>query len=685
MLAHPSSAVADVSDRAWPGTLVLRLAVVAALMVVLAGSVSAWLVARAAGQEALRQIVGQQTDEVEVVARLLASKIEQSQKVLRTVAAGITPEVLDSPSALEWLLHQGLPVVQFFDVIQVARYDGQLRIHLRQGQMEQADRLEPAERDILRRTLVQGKPLVSDLIAGRVLFTMPLHRADGSVMGAVAGGLQLQSQALLPGAMVLPERTDSRLMVLAQDGTVLLHPDATRVLGHVRDEPGLATAFGRWQAQEVHLLDGVGSTQVLASHVVSMAAMPLPQWVVVRVTDTREALAPLRGAQREAGGWVAGVVALCALCAVAWLLWLAHPLARLCQRARWTQHTPAAPPPDWPCAGGEVGVLGQALQALEQQQARSQTLAQHFQAVLEHAPLGVVVMRAGCIEVAGRQACQLLGYQPEQLCGQPVRTIYLSDADYAATGARMRASFAAHGTLTGDVRLKRKDGSPVWVRVQGRSVAQGVEGAGTVWIIEDLAATYAVRRQKALDPLHDALTQLSNRAGCLQRLQALLAERPDGADRGGDEAACCGAFLHLDLGHFAVINDMAGHAAGDDVLCYVARLLEAEVGQSGWVARLGGDVFGVALPRCSAAHAAMVAEQLRVAIQAWEPVYGERSYGLSASIGLVVCDAPLDSAAAVLHAADMACYSAKRAGRNQVVVHPHTEPLPAGCDGAATR
>jgi len=663
---------------------VLRLALVVALVVVLAGSVSAWLVARAWAQEALHQTIGQQSDEVEVVANLLASKIEQSQKVLRTVAARITPEMLDSPSSLEWLLHQGLAAVQFFDVIQVARRDGQLRIHLRHGQLEQADSLEPAERDILRRTLAQGKPMVSDLIAGRVLFTMPLHRADGSVMGVLAGGLQLQSQALLPGAMVLPERADSRLLVMTREGTILLHPDASRVMGNVRDEPGLAASYAQWQAQAHAALEGSSNTQVLAGHIVSMAAMPLPQWVVARVTDQPAALSPLYWVRHRVGWWVAGAIALCAALAAAGVLWLAHPLARLCQRVRWAGAAQLEPAPAWPGAVGEVGELAQALQALEQRDACSQRAAQCFQAVLEHVPLGVVVMRAGSIEMAGRQACQLLGYQPEQLCGHPVRDLYLSDAEYAATGARMRASLAAHGTLIGDVRLRRKDGSPVWVRVQGRCVEPGVPDTGMVWILEDLAGSHAVRQQKAGDPLHDAPTQLLNRIGCLQRLQDLLTER-QGAAGTADDAACCGAFMHLDLSHFAVINDVAGHCAGDEVLAYVARLLESEVGQSGWVARLGGDVFGVALPRCSAAHAAMVAEQLRAAVQAWEPVYGGRSYPLGASIGLVALEAHLVHAAAVLHAADMACYSAKRLGRNQVVVHqppkPEQEGRPAVVEG----
>ena len=677
----------DLEPWALPGPMVLRLAFVAALLVVLAGVVAGWLVARAWGQETLRQIVSQQTDEVEVVARSLASKIEQSQKVLRTVAASITPEILESPSSLEWLLHQGLPAVQFFDVIQVVRQDGQLSIHLRYGQLDQPATLDPVERDTLRRTLAQGKPMVSELIAGCggdgcVMLTMPLHAADGSVMGVVAGGLKLESPGLVPAAMALPERADSRMLVFTQEGTILLHSDATRVAGNVRDEPDLAAAYAQWRAQS-RAGDGMGTTQVLPEHIVSMAAMPLPQWVVARVTGAQAALAPLRAAQRQVGWWVAGAIALCTASAVVWVLWLARPLARLCMRATWIEKEQPSQPLPWPRDGGEVGALARVLQTLEQDRVRTKMMERHFQAVLEHMPAGVVIMRSGRVEVAGRQACQLLGYQPEQLRGQRVRDIYLSDADYFETGARMRASFEAHGTLTGDVRLRRKDGSPVWVRVHGRSVDPGVPGTGTVWILEDLAASHAARQQKACDPTHDALTQLTNRAGCLQRLQGLLSERPvaAGASTSVEGDVGCGAFLHLDLSHFAVINDVAGHSAGDDVLCYVSRLLETEVGQSGWVARLGGDTFGVALPRCSPGHAAMVAEQLCAAVHAWEPVYAGRSYEMGLSIGLVVLDAHLDSAAVVLHAADMACYRAKRAGRNQVVVHQRVSV--SGEDGHA--
>ena len=341
-----------------PGALVLRLMLVAALAVALSGAVAAWLVTRASGQEAMRRVVSQQTDEVEVVARLLASKIEQSQKVLRTVAAGITPAVLESPSSLEWLLQQGLPAVQFFDTMQVARDNGELRLNLRAGQIEKAADLDPAERDALRRTLVDGKPLVSELIAGRrgearVMFTMPLHRDDGTVMGVVAGALRLQSQSLLPPSMTLPARDDSQLIVFTRAGTILSHSDPARVLGQVRDEAGLAPVYTRWQSQAQPVV-GRGMTHVQADHIVSMAGMPLPQWIVARVSQSQALLAPLRGAQREAWWLAVASMVLCMLLAVALMGWMAQPLAQLTFKARQLLRTSARQQPaqavDWPRA-----------------------------------------------------------------------------------------------------------------------------------------------------------------------------------------------------------------------------------------------------------------------------------------------------------------------------------------------
>ena len=179
--------------------------------------------------------------------------------------------------------------------------------------------------------------------------------------------------------------------------------------------------------------------------------------------------------------------------------------------------------------------------------------------------------------------------------------------------------------------------------------------------------------QQSWGRAHDALTQLYNRAAFDERLGQLMAERSarqravvPAADEESGETQGDGVVLFLDLDHFTVVNDIAGHDAGDDVLRHVARLLASHVRQIGWAARLGGDEFAVVLPGCALARGQAVAEQLRAAVRAWEPSYEGRSFTLGVSIGLVVLDASLQDVPSVLYAADMACYDAKRAGRNRV-------------------
>jgi diguanylate cyclase (GGDEF)-like protein/PAS domain S-box-containing protein len=684
-----------------PGSLVVRLVLVAILGVSLSGAMAAWLVTRASGQEAVRRVVSQQTDEVEVVARLLASKIEQSQKVLRTVAESITPGMLESPSTLEWLLQQGLPAVQFFDSMQVARDNGELRLNLRAGRLQKAADLDPAERDALRRTMVDGKPLVSELIAGRtsdarVMFTMPLHREDGTVLGVLAGALRLQSQGLLPPSLALPAREDSRLIVFTRDGTILSHSDPTRIMGKVSDEPGLAPVYARWQSN-AQPVAGRGTTDVQSDHIVSTAGMPLPQWMVARVSLSKALLAPLQGAQREAWWLAAASMLLCMLLVAAIMAWMAQPLAQLTHGARRLVQPDAHPgraqglvqsheeKVEWPRVGGEVGELVQAFEALErqgsQQQLNKAALDDQFQAILDNASVGIVISREGVLDVVGRQASLMLGYGANELQGRPASTLHANADEYARLGERVQADFAAHGTFDGDVCFMRKDGSPVWARVQGRGVLPGEIYGGTVWILEDITAAREAQLQHAWEQSHDTLTQLHNRAAFNERLGLLLAERsarPRVSGAQGPATQGDGVVLFMDLDHFTVVNDIAGHDAGDDVLRHVARLLESQVRQIGWAARLGGDEFAVVLPGCALARGQAVAEQLRASVQAWEPSYQGRSFTLGVSIGLVVLDASLQDVPSVLSSADMACYDAKRAGRNRVEMRHAREATALG-------
>lgn len=99
------------------------------------------------------------------------------------------------------------------------------------------------------------------------------------------------------------------------------------------------------------------------------------------------------------------------------------------------------------------------------------------------------------------------------------------------------------------------------------------------------------QRVSQLDRLahRDALVDLPNRRSFVAGLEALIAR----VDRYGDKAA----MLFVDLDGLKRINDKFGHPAGDQALIQVAQMLVASVRKSDYVARIGGDEFGILLER----------------------------------------------------------------------------------------
>ncbi len=129
------------------------------------------------------------------------------------------------------------------------------------------------------------------------------------------------------------------------------------------------------------------------------------------------------------------------------------------------------------------------------------------------------------------------------------------------------------------------------------------------------------------------------------------------------------ALLYIDLDQFKVVNDTCGHQAGDRLLRDVTGLLQGRVRASDTIARLGGDEFGVLLEGCTPEQSARVADGVRQAIKDYRFVWGASTLSVGASVGVVQITAETESVAAIMSAADIACYAAKDEGRNRVHVY----------------
>ena len=135
---------------------------------------------------------------------------------------------------------------------------------------------------------------------------------------------------------------------------------------------------------------------------------------------------------------------------------------------------------------------------------------------------------------------------------------------------------------------------------------------------------------------------------------------------GAGTGAAPAAVLFLDLDDFKAVNDRWGHAAGDELLRAVARRVTHCVRSTDTVARLGGDEFAVLLPDGDLSRATGVAERILAHLQ--QPLnVGGRVLFVTASVGGALTR-PAESAAELLHRADTAMYTAKRAGKNSSTI-----------------
>jgi len=127
------------------------------------------------------------------------------------------------------------------------------------------------------------------------------------------------------------------------------------------------------------------------------------------------------------------------------------------------------------------------------------------------------------------------------------------------------------------------------------------------------------------------------------------------------------ALAMIDIDHFKDVNDAHGHAVGDAVLVTLAQLLRENTRTGDVLARFGGEEFVVLLPDMPLHLAMQVCERLRerVANYPWA-LANAPALSVTISIGLTL--APPYEAAQLLERADAALYSAKRAGRNRIVL-----------------
>lgn len=280
--------------------------------------------------------------------------------------------------------------------------------------------------------------------------------------------------------------------------------------------------------------------------------------------------------------------------------------------------------------------------------------------VFDSINVGIMVIDADETTLSVNPAfTDITGYAPDEVLGHVPRILDPVHNEPAAFES-MRASIETTGHWEGEIQDCHKQGKPfmAWHRI---SLIRGPSGEVMryVSVFSDITARWeSTERIKHL-ALHDQLTGLPNRPLLLERLGQSIAR----AQREKRNLA----LLFLDLDGFKAINDQWGHAAGDDVLKYVASTLMDMLRSTDTVARLGGDEFVLLIENpANQSEVARLADQLIKAITL-PPNLVHTQGTIGASVGIAMLGANAASADQLMKNADSAMYVAKASGKNQFI------------------
>ena len=257
-----------------------------------------------------------------------------------------------------------------------------------------------------------------------------------------------------------------------------------------------------------------------------------------------------------------------------------------------------------------------------------------------------------------RETFELLSQDPEtfQTSHDVIMASYVNDG-----GEKVLASQAevirTREIKSADIKARKSDGTVAdfvvtsKTRVDKNGAVTGFHGT-----IQDITERKNAEEQLERLAYFDPLTGLANRAMFQREVIEIL--------NASQRTSYQGALLLLDLDRFKEVNDLLGHAAGDELLRKVSRLLSALIERKHFLARLGGDEFAIIVPQAGKQELQALALQLNQTLGC--PLTLERGeVNVSTSIGIALIPEDGSNLTDLLRNADLALYQAKEKGRDR--------------------
>lgn len=310
----------------------------------------------------------------------------------------------------------------------------------------------------------------------------------------------------------------------------------------------------------------------------------------------------------------------------------------------------------------ELGELAYVFNNMQRELKESES---RISAVMDNVVDGIIIFTdKGLIESINPAVSKIFGYAESELLGSHVSVLSPESRRHSrATLINDDVGDIAGLGIAREIMGRRKNGTvfPMDVAVTEMMVGNVRYLIGSMRDITSRKARNAALRYQAL---HDALTDLPNRALLMDRLQQSLKS----AKREHQQVA----LIFLDIDRFKVINDTLGHHVGDKLLQQIAQRLRLVLRVSDSVARLGGDEFCLLLPNSDTTQAMFTARKIISAIE--KPIQLEgQNLGVGASLGISIYPKHGDTPAVLMQRADVAMYVAKRGKRGFSVYDPQKD------------
>jgi len=317
--------------------------------------------------------------------------------------------------------------------------------------------------------------------------------------------------------------------------------------------------------------------------------------------------------------------------------------------------------------GSIVGYEGTLADITERKRAEMQLSEEKEKAQVTLQSIGDAVITAdadGHIEYLNPVAESLTGWETREAAGRPASDVFqmLSESTRQPIASSILRCLREGRTveLTEPSLLVNRRGQEISIQDSAAPIRdRGGRLIGAVMVFHDVSQERRLQRALTYQATHDQLTGLINRREFESRVNDALA-------LARVEQTLSHVLMYLDLDQFKVVNDTCGHEAGDRLLKQITSVVQTRIRTTDVLARLGGDEFGVLLTDCTLDTASRIAENLRQAIRDFRFVWGDRMMNVGVSIGIAEINGTSESLAAVMSAADVACYSAKDSGRNRV-------------------